>query len=411
MARIIEDLEDVTSLRLLLCWESSSSSMIQSPTDQYFDMLRYMYHRWDLYKRLKEYIAQLRWSCWSLCSPSAVDPLIDFWKAEGILGFDMFDICSMALLADKMVGQIITSVREQMWEFGEGDIVSLLNTISPEFAQVADATARTKLNPLVRGYVTHLVFSKGQNLTLHPEPLLNMLKARPELFEATKMSLTILWETCGTKGELTSYILRRLRRPYQAPDWKMLTFLLGESFADSASVIAVIHEAQLWSMRGNYQRYETCRRFLIPCAAILCRYTLETDLCDALVREWEAEPDDNHWKVSALVFLCETCTLLFKDTLKLRQDQLIVTNDYPRTREARTELARLCLLGAMRAVAPWTDSLEDLDDDQYLVQVLAPLQLLWSSRPSGEDMAHAASELAIPGPLDTLAVKKDTFPD
>jgi hypothetical protein len=334
-----------------------------------------------VYKQLKAYIAQLRWSCWTLSNPGAIDPLLDFWKSEGTLGFDLSDIYSMAMSDDMSDGQITTTIRSQVWEFGEEDIVPVLNVISPAFAQLSTTQANITLSPFLRRYVTRLIFSRGRGSTLHPETLLNMLDANPRLFEATKMSLTILAELGSIKLELTSYILRRLRPSDREPNWETMSFLLEESFADTASVITILQEAQLWCRKGRDEHYQTCSRFLIPCSAMLCRCLLETDLCSSLVVQWEAEPDN---KVSVLQFLCDAYTSPFQDLLVHQPGSLITRDDYPRTTEARTKLSQSILLTAIRAVAPWIEDLQSFDsaaeDGYYPMQVLVSLQLLWSSK-------------------------------
>jgi hypothetical protein len=208
-----------------------------------------------------------------------------------------------------------------------------------------------------------------------------MLDSNPDLFEATKLSLTIFSEISGMKAELTTYILQRLRRPKSQPNWELWTFLLEQSSTDTDSVIAIFEEAQVWSLRGDKEHHETCSQFLMPCAAVLCKYILKTDLCIALIEQWETEVRDTP---SVLEFLCNTYTLPFKDMVGFSEGELIRSSDYPRSKLAQVELARGCLLAAIRIVAPWVDnSHRDLDStglETDVTRILALLQLLWSSK-------------------------------
>jgi hypothetical protein len=83
IARISEDLEDWTSLVMLL--DVPLPPETPDWSKQYFAMLRYVCDHWDEYSVLKVYVSQLRWSHWLLSSQHAGDPVSGFWSAEGIL--------------------------------------------------------------------------------------------------------------------------------------------------------------------------------------------------------------------------------------------------------------------------------------------------------------------------------------
>jgi hypothetical protein len=378
--RILEDLEDLDSLRSLLESTSTETSGSSPLVQRHFSMLRQLCNQWDAYKQPKIYVSQLRWSCWALsCSHSqtALDPLTSFWQSRGFLGFDLLDITRMVGGNDKRSLQISATNRKQMWEFGEGAIEPLLVTVSPAFAELASTATRTSLGSLVRRFMTRVISPEDHTLLLHPKPVLDMLETNPRLLEAAKMSLTILVELRGIKLESTSYILHQIRPKNQQPNWDMMSFLLEESFADIPSVVAILQEAQAWSSRGAEERHQACSQFFIPCAAVLSRYLVETSLCEALVEEWALSPDG---KVSVFQCLCDTYTSPFKDMLDFQDDALVLQSNCPQNAQARVELARSCLLGAMHVVAPWIETPHDLGYDGYPLHLLVSLQLLWSSK-------------------------------
>jgi hypothetical protein len=383
MARIMEDLEDKYSLMLLL----DKYATFEKPDwlTRYYNILRYVCDCWEDYAQLKAYVSQLRWSNWLLSSQYTGDPTSGFWLAEGILNLDLFDLLRSAGRTRMIEERTTHETEQQVWKFGEDGFMPMLDTLalgSMQIAATAPAThGHTSSAALIRQRIFYMIFSSHKTENLHPKAMLDMLDSNPDLFEATKLSLTIFSEISGMKAELTTYILQRLRRPKSQPNWELWTFLLEQSSTDTDSVIAIFEEAQVWSLRGDKEHHETCSQFLMPCAAVLCKYILKTDLCIALIEQWETEVRDTP---SVLEFLCNTYTLPFKDMVGFSEGELIRSIDYPRSKLAQVELARGCLLAAIRIVAPWVDnSHRDLDStglETDVIRILALLQLLWSSK-------------------------------
>lgn len=208
-----------------------------------------------------------------------------------------------------------------------------------------------------------------------------MLDANPGMFEATKLSLTILSEISGMKAESTSYILQQLRTPQRQPNWELMTFLLEELFTDTGSVIAILNEARTWSSQGNDQLHKTCSQFLMPSAAILSKCVIETDLCTTLVEQYDG---DTTGATSVLQFVCETFTLPFKHIVSPIEEGLFRTVDYPRSKSERINLARTCLLAAICTVAPWIESPLVRDDstsqETDLTALMVSLRILCCSK-------------------------------
>jgi hypothetical protein len=383
MTRIMEDLRDKHSLVLLL----NEYATFEKPDwlTRYHIILQYVCDCWAEYEELKVYVSQLRWSNWLLSSQYTGDATRGFWLAEGILGLDLFDLLPSSGRTKMIEETKSHGWEQQVWKFGEDGFLPVLDTLALGSTQpVATAPAthnHTASAALIRQRIFHMTFSGHKTESFHPKAMLDMLDGNPDLFEATKLSLTIFSETSGMKGELTTYILQRLRRPMSRPNWEILTFLLEQSSADINSVIAIFEEAQVWSMRGDNEHYETCSKFLMPCAAALCKHIINTDLCIALIEQWETEIRDTP---SVLEFLCNTYTSSFKCMVEFSEGELVKSSDYPRSKSAQVDLARGCLLAAIRIVAPWIDnSLEDTDLDRQetdVPRVLALLQLLWSSK-------------------------------
>lgn len=361
MARILDDLDDATSLQLLL--QVSLSMEVPNWMKQYFDTLRYVCDHWEEYRQIKEYVSQLRWSHWLLSCQHTGEHLSDFWNAEGILGLDLFDLLSLAKPRRTMEERRSMETKRHVWHFGEESLFPVLDTLAPNSAQIV-ATAvttqsRTHTAALVRQRITRLIFSSKEDQTLHPKAVLDMLDNDPRLFEATKLSLTILSETRGMKAELIAYILDRRRRAHSPPNWELIAFLLEESFADTKSVIKIFEEACVWSMRGDDEHYETCKQFLMPSAAVLCKYITDTDLCTALVEQWETKPAEPTDMLSVLEFVCGTYTLPFRDVIGNPDGGLVKSSDLPRSNPARVDLVKTCLLVAIRYIAPWVQSTID----------------------------------------------------
>jgi hypothetical protein len=383
MTRIMEDLEDKHSLILLLGEYATSEK--PDWLMRYHNMLQYVCEYWVEYGQLKVYVSQLRWSNWLMSSQYTGDPTSGFWLAEGILNLDLFDLLPSAGRARSIEEKMTHLTTQQVWKFGEDGLLPVLDTLAQGSIQLAATVSTTHghINSaaLIRQRIFYMIFSGQSTKSLHPKAMLDMLDSNPDLFEATKLSLTIFSEISGMKGELTTYILQRLRRPMSRPNWELLTFLLEQSSADTNSIIAIFEEAQVWSLRGDKEHYETCSKFLMPCAAVLCKYIINTDLCIALIEQWETEVGDTS---SVLEFLCNTYTSSFKYMVGSSEGELVRSSEYPRSKSAQVDLARGCLLAAIRIVAPWIDnSLEETDlysQETDVPRILASLQLLWSSK-------------------------------
>jgi hypothetical protein len=384
MTRILEDMDDKNSLISLL---HHHQHVPEEPAwvTRYCTIFRYLCDCWADYNQLKVYVSQLRWSSWIMSNQTTGDPAIEFWRAEGILNLGLVDLLPPEEPTRRIEDGKAPETKQQIWTFGEEGLIPVLDILAPGSTRLATTASTThdytSSVTLFRQRMFQMIFADDEVRQLHPKAMLDMLDRDPDLFEATKLSLTILSDISGMKAELTRYILQRLRRPKARPNWELFTLLLEGSFADTSSVIAILEEAQIWSLRGVNEHHETCSKFLMPCTSILYKYIINTDLCVALVDQWEIELRDTP---SILEFLCNTFTLPFKDTLACSEGALIKSIDYPRSKAARIDLARKCLLSAIHTMAPWVKGspgeLDSATQENDLVTLMASMQLLWSSK-------------------------------
>jgi hypothetical protein len=335
--------------------------------------------------QLKDYITRLQWSAWLLGQVSAVHSIFDFWAANGSVGSDLLKILSLLRPSNTIARWGKRKPQLQLRDLGEADILPLLRTLFPDIGQLEAFTiintteVASSLSPMIRSYLTHLVLSGVDVNSLQPKASLDMLDRYPELFEAARLALTMFAEVGGLQADLTSYILFRVRPPQREPNWAIMVFLLEE--LDMGSVITILQEAQSWSSQSSDHMYPICKQFLIPGAAALSKCITGTNLCSVLATRWKTSSPETMFLLQSL---CETYTLPPKDLYTYRHDSLVKSAEYPRTDEARSELAQSCLLRAIRIVAPWLDDTDQhgvsADEELESLVLIVSAQLLLSSK-------------------------------